>query len=142
MIHPDRPLSLREIGFKIRPIRGEGGRVRSYIEPAQVRVAIHPDVAEVPFDEYFGPRQSFGFPGGIRLIKGVVHAMVSLPNQMVGFVSLDKPLFKNVVTTDSGRQKQETVDWTLRRNRRHAGRMLPTKKLGFPRYVSLTSLKK
>ena len=131
-IHEDRPLSLQDLGIKLRPVTSQS-RTRVYLEPYGVRIAVHPKAKNVPQDGAFGPRDNFSFSGGIKVVDGVVHAMAQLCNQMVELIPMDRPLFAGPVQTDLHRQTQAEVDRTIARNRKRPGRMLPTRVIHFPR---------
>lgn len=127
------PLTLEQIGFRLRPIKGRDGKTNVYIEPYGVRVAVHPEAKNVPHDGPFGPKKSFFLPGGIFQIGRKIGAMACLSNQMLAHIPLDAPMFTEEVQPEYRWQSQESIDATLQRNKKRPRRMLPTRVIRFPR---------
>lgn len=130
---PDRPLSLFELGFRLRPVRGER-RTRTYLEPYGIRILTHPLAKNVPMD---GPwvKKDFSFPGGIFVHQGQVFAHAHLSNQMTVGISINAPLFSPDITSEYGKQTREEILEALIRNRKRDGLFLRPQRIHFPRYI-------
>ncbi len=128
----DAPLSLFELGIRLRPTRGYDGRTTVYIEPHGIRVAIHPDAKGAPTDGPF-EKSTFFLPGGVRRAEGNVSAMTCLSNQMTGLISLHQRLFTTDVQPEYAWQSQQKINEALRRNRKNPTLFLPTRRIHFPR---------